>query len=306
MRGVVAAPLRLRRPVRACCHPQRPTPSFSRGVGPKTGPLSGTIIALREGVHRLLALCAGFLAFAWTPSVLAAPPKLRVSVAPAAVVSGQVGPKLSVSGSLGLSVFTKDPAPLGSPVGLFASVGPRWSINRVLGIFGSYGYGWGRVPLEGSWDQEHRGTAGIYVGTPSDGALVGVSNRTRLDLRGVQRDEAWRFRVRARNETALVLNFKQWMQLSMPVELLISPQLSSADMMQLRAGVGLGGSAALGDAERAAARGRPVARIRWLAAARAGFWPVALFHGRDLPRADLSSTQGWIDLVITTGVGVSF
>lgn len=257
-------------------------------------------------MHRLFALCAGILAFAWTPTALAAPPRLRVSVAPAAVVTGHVGPRLSVDGKVGLSIFTKDPSPLGSPVGVFASVGTRWSINRALGFFGSYGYGRGRVPLEGGWDQEHRGALGIYVGTPADGRLLGVSNRTRLDLRGVQRDHVWSFRVRARNETALVLNFKEWMQLSMPIELLISPQLSSADMMQIRAGVGLGGSAAVGNAQRASAAERPVARIRWLLAARAGFWPVALVGGSALPQADLSPTQGWVDLVITTGVGVSF
>ncbi len=257
-------------------------------------------------MSRLFAFCVGFLAFAWTPGVRAAPPKLRVSVAPTTMVAGQVSPKLSVSGTVGLSVFTRDPSPLGAPVGVFAAVGPRWSINRVIGLFGSYGYGWGGVPLDGGWSQEHRGTLGMYAGTPGDGRLLGVSNRTRVDFRGVKGDEAWSFRVRARNETALVLNFKEWMQLSVPVELLISPQLNSTDMTQIRAGVGLGGSAAVGDSERAGAKERPVARMRWLTAVRAGFWPVALARARDVAPSELTATQAWVDLVVTTGVGVSF
>ena len=96
------------------------------------------------------------------------------------------------------------------------------------------------------------------------------------------------------------------MQLSMPIELLISPQRASRDMMQLRAGLGIGGSAAVGDVERVRAGGRSRPRIRWLVSARAGFWPVALVQGRDLARGELSATQEWVDLVITTGIGASF
>ncbi|MGB1699046.1 MAG: hypothetical protein ACPHRO_03760, partial [Nannocystaceae bacterium] len=156
---------------------------------------------------RLLSLCAGILAFCWSVEARAESPRLRVSVAPATVVTGHITPRVSLQGHLGLTIFGAAGKPAASPVGVFTSVGPRWAINRVFAVFGTYGYGWGRVPLEGSWDQEHRGTFGLYAGTPADGRLLGVSNRTRLDLRGVEAGSDWAFVVRARNETALILSF---------------------------------------------------------------------------------------------------
>ena len=47
-------------------------------------------------------------------------------------------------------------------------------------------------------------------------------------------------------------------------------------------------------------------RLRWLAAARAGLWPVALSQAEGVSAANLTASQEAVDLVVTLGFGVSF
>ena len=252
-----------------------------------------------------LLIFVGMLA-AWLAPLTAraAPPRARVSVVPALSGDGRVHERAVVGAHVETPILVSDPGATGDTVSVEARAVTRVRLSNAFGL--STGYTWrrGRYPLEGPWDQEHRGTIGVWVVTPDKGRLLGVTHRTRVEFRGVEQEDAWRFRVRLRTETALVLSFRPWMQMSLPVELLASPQAPRVDILQLRAGLGLGGSAPVGQREDAE-EARPAARLRWLAAARAGLWPVALSEARGLPAAELDATQQAVDLVVTLGFGVS-
>ena len=234
----------------------------------------------------------------------AAPPRLRTSVVPTVGVDGQVHERVSVGTVLRVPVLAEDPMGDGDVASFDGGVFTRIRIKSAFGLSVGYGARVGRWPLDGPWSREHRVSLGLMVSTPERGRLLGVSHRTRVETRFVRDAGPWLVRARLRTETALVLSFRPWMQMSLPVELLASPQEPRADILQLRAGLGLGGSAPVGQRE-GAEEARPVARLRWLAAARAGFWPVALSEARGIPAAALGRTQQAVDLVLTLGFGVS-
>ena len=244
----------------------------------------------------VLGLCP---ASAW-----AAPPRVRTSVVPTVGVDGQVHERVSVGTVLRVPVLAEDPTGVGDVASFDGGVFTRVRIKSAFGVSAGYGARVGRWPLDGPWSREHRLSIGLMVSTPERGRLLGVSHRTRVETRFVRDTGPWVARARLRTETALVLSFRPWMQMSLPVELLASPQAPRADILQLRAGLGLGGSAPVGQREDAE-EARPAARLRWLAAARAGLWPVALSEARGLPAAELDATQQAVDLVVTLGFGVS-
>lgn len=254
-----------------------------------------------------LLIFVGMLA-AWLAPLTAraAPPRARVSVIPALSGEGRVHERVVVGAHVETPILVSDPGATGDTVSVEARAVTRVRLSNAFGL--STGYTWrrGRYPLEGPWDQEHRGTIGVWVVTPDKGRLLGVTHRTRVEFRGVEQEDAWRFRVRLRTETALVLSFRPWMQLSFPFEVLLSPQVARRDIMQLRGGVGLGGSAYVGTRRDDQGDGEPVARLRWLVAGRAGAWPVALFEARGIPSAALSFTQEAVDVMVTAAFGVSF
>lgn len=223
-------------------------------------------------VVRLLALVAGLT---WSPSVAAAPPTLRTSVAPTIGTGVLVHERIALEGQVQARVVA-GPDSEADRAGVSARVGPRFFLTRALSFGLDYGYARGVFPYDGPGREEHLVSPGLRIGSSSEGRRFAVANRVRLDLRTYREpDEDWDFHLRPRDEVTVTAIFRPWMRLSALGEALVQPDLGRVDMLQVRAGLALHGRIDLGRDERGA-RNRPPPALHWLLAAQVGLSPVAL------------------------------
>ncbi len=260
-------------------------------------------------MKRFVAPWFALLIGATTPVAAAAQDAdLRTAVVPSAGTVVRLHPRVAAVGAVSLRWVAFDPTDQSDLVGTQLQGGLRLFVHPILGLGVDYAYGHGRFPIEGTYGREHRASVGVRTATP--GKRFMVSDRLRVDLRGLRARGNWHFRVRPRNELVATVIFREWMQTSVTAEGLLQPQDGWSQMLQVRAGLALHGQIATGERRDGQ---RPPPSLQWLIADQVVTHPIALWRARAARVAGLAGQTmapghpgQTVDMVVTFGLSGVF
>jgi hypothetical protein len=262
-------------------------------------------------LHRRLLGGVLALGVLGSPAVVAASePALRAAVVPGTAGDVAVHRRVVLGAAAQLRWVAADPTGQAQRVGAFLHGGAKFLLHPVITLDVGYGWGFGQFPLEGAADREHRGALGLRVA--SRGTRVRVSNRARLDLRGLRLAGDWSLHPRPRNETALTFIAHRWAQFTLAFEALLQPTAGIVDMLQLRSGLAIHGDGPVGRQPRDRRRERSM--LAWFVGLQAGVSPLALAWSsrrgaaevRALAPSAAAAGRGAVDLVLSVGLSAMF